>query len=115
MAVVETPLPRITRRLIVDGSTDAAQSTWSQVRRALKSLTLTDEPLIIAYWKFPDTQEVSCTLRPTMEPAEVFEEVARRLASGGSEQTDDLSRAGPYGTAAMARSSPRPCDGRISS
>jgi hypothetical protein len=89
MAMTQQVSPRIALRMIVDGSADVASATWLQVRDVLVGLGAVDEPTIKAYGKFPDSQEISCTLQPTGVADDAYEEVAHRLGSGWADHTND--------------------------
>jgi hypothetical protein len=80
---------RIALRIIVDGSTGVAEAVWAQVRDAIAELVTVNNLTIREYWKFQNSQEISGTLGAVRRPDDAFEEVARRLASGWSEHTND--------------------------
>jgi hypothetical protein len=89
MAMIDVS-PRIALRLVVDGSGTTAEAVWAQVTHVLADLTLVTEATIKPYWKIPNTQEISGTLRPSAGSLDdAYEEIARRLASGWAEQTND--------------------------
>jgi hypothetical protein len=79
----------IALRLITDGSADIAYAAWLQIRDRIAELAAPDEPAIKRYSKFQGAQEISCTIRPSRDIDHVYEEVARRLASGWSEHSND--------------------------
>jgi hypothetical protein len=60
------------------------------MRNELLALTALNEPTIKPYWKLPNSQEISCVLRPGGATFDhVYEEVARRLGSGWAKHTND--------------------------
>jgi len=80
---------RIALRIIVDGTDAVAEAAWAQVRGALARLATVNDVTIKLYWKFPGSHEIASTLAPVGSPDEAYEAIARGLASGWAEHTDD--------------------------
>ncbi|HEY2408589.1 MAG TPA: hypothetical protein VGI10_21430 [Polyangiaceae bacterium] len=85
---IEMATPRITLRIIFDGSTSSAQHDWSKIREAFAGLVDFDEPTIRAYWKMPAT-ELTMNLYPLGDSDEAYDKVTSALGSGWEMETND--------------------------
>lgn len=89
MALKSEDRSKIALRLVIDGSSEVAQSAWLHIQSLLAGLMIAETPEIRPYWKLVGSQEISTTLWPLDDAEVAFEGIAARLATGWANDTND--------------------------